>query len=381
MCEISLWAVVGSPGSAPPVGQLDQWTVGKLITSAPAQSVGAGQDLLVDTTMFRTRDLLEAIAASGHTKMQKEFWRARLMDPDQSFFDQFLQPPQVLFKYIPAHRLDHALPDEKPCSFRATPPNELNDINEINFKGAFRDDESNREKINREYALALTGLFPASPVSVDDVERYRGKNPFGYGAELTRDQLSKRYGVTSFSTRKDDVRMWSHYADDCRGVVIGYNLDRWVRHLSGTSIIRQVTYADDLPLVMGPRVVNQENAYAFISSKGAAWEYEREWRLITELSKTQKSGEDIAAITVPQESVSSILITDRTSQDTVDIIVRRLNNPSNKYPIWWINKMQRGHNSTTLASVGQMKTRPQRDIQAARRISPTHPTGTRQETT
>ena len=297
--------------------------------------------------------------------MKKEFWRARLMDPDQTFFDQFSQPPQVLYKYIPTHRLDHALPDGKPCSFRATPPNELNDINEINYKTSFVDDESNRENINREYSLALTELFPTSPISVADVERYRQKHPVGYGAELTCDQLSKRYGITSLSTRRNDVKMWSHYADDCRGVVIGYNVDSWVKHLLGISIIRQVQYSDDLPMVMGPRVVNQENAYGFMSSKGAAWEYEQEWRLITELSKTQQSGKHIAVITVPQESVSSILITDRTSQDIVDIIVRRLNNPSNGYRIWWIDKMQRGRDATTLAFIGQMKTRPQRNIQTA----------------
>ncbi len=289
--------------------------------------------------------------------MQKEFWRARLMDPNQTFFDEFSQPPQVLYKYIPACRLDHALPDEKPCSFRATPPNELNDINEINYKTAFVDDESNRESINREFALALTELFPESPISVDDVERYRQQNPFGYGAELTCDQLSKRYGVTSFSTRRNDVRMWSHYADDCRGVAIGYNVDHWVTHLLGTSIIHQVRYADELPMVLGPRVVNQENAYAFMSSKGAAWEYEQEWRLITELSKTQQSENHISVITVPQEAVSSIIVTDRTSQDIVDIVARRLNNPSNRYRIRWIDKMRRGRDAATLAFVGQLKTR------------------------
>jgi len=289
--------------------------------------------------------------------MQEEFRRARLLDPDEKFSNQFSQPPQVLYKYIPADRLDQALPDEKPCSFRATPPNELNDINEINYQTSFVDDERNRENINREYASTLTELCPASPISVDDVERYRQKYPLMYGAELTCDQLSKRYGVTSFSTRNNDVKMWSHYADGCRGVVIGYNVDLWVRCLLGTSIIRQVKYADDLPIILGPRVVNQENAYAFMSSKGAAWEYEQEWRLITELSKTQQSGKDIAVITVPQESVSSILITDRTSQDTVDIIVRRLNNPSNNYRIWRIGKMQRGRDATKLAFIGQIKTR------------------------
>ena len=311
----------------------------------------------LDTTMYRTRELLDAIDASGHARMQKEFWRARLLDSDQMFFDNFSQPPQELYKYIPAHRLDYVLPDEKPCSFRATPPNELNDINEVNFMTTFADNESNREEINQVYALTLTELLPTSPISTKDVESYRQKNPHGYGAKLAADQLSKRYGVTAFSTKRNDVKMWSHYADNCSGVVIGYNVDLWVPHLMGTSIIRQVTYSDNLPIVMGPRVVNQENAYAVMSKKGAAWEYEQEWRLITELSKTQQSGDDIAVITVPQESVSSVIITERTSQDTVDIIVRRLNNPSNHYRIWWIDKMQRGRDTTTLAHNGQMQTR------------------------
>lgn len=304
--------------------------------------------------MFSTRNLLEALAASGHAKMQQEFSRAKLMDPDEKFFDQFSQPPQVLYKYIPANRLDYALPDETPCSFRATPPNELNDINEINYRTSFVDDENNREDINRKYAIALTELCPSSPVSVDTVEKYRQNHSSGYGATLTCDQLSKRYGITSFSARNNDVKMWSHYTDNCRGVVIGYNVDRWVSHLLGISVIMQVKYMNELPIVLGPSVVNQENAYAFMSCKGTAWEYEQEWRLITELSKTQQLGKDISIITVPQESVSSIFITDRTSQDTIDIIFRRLGNPSNAYQITRINKMQKGRDATTLSFTGQM---------------------------
>ena len=261
------------------------------------------------------------------------------------------------------------------------PPNELNDINEINYRTSFVDNESNREKINHEYALALTELFPSSPISVDDVERYRREHPVGYGAELTCDQLSKRYGVTSFSTKRNDVKMWSHYADDCKGVVIGYNIDFWVKHLFDTSIIRKVEYLDDPPLVMGPQVINQENAYTFMSSKGAAWEYEQEWRLITELSKTRQTGNHIAVITVPQESVSSILITDRTSQDTVDNIVQRLNNPSNDYRIWWIDKMQRGRrcHHTSLHRTDENARATQHSDGVTDFLNA--PTGTRQETT
>ena len=310
--------------------------------------------------MYKTRDLLAAIDASGHVKMQQEFWRARLLDPDQTFREQFELPPQVLYKYIPARRLDDALPNGGPCSFRATPPNELNDINEISFLATFVDDEASREYINRGYASTLTELFPASPVSTDDVERYRREHRLAYGAELLCDQLSKRYGITSFSARNNDAKMWSHYADDCRGIVVGYNVDHWVRHLVGTSVIRQVTYTDRPPLVLGPPVLNQENAYAFMSCKGASWEDEREWRLITELSKTQQAREGIALITVPQQSVSSVVTTDRTPEDVVDRIVGRLNDSSNGYRISRINKMQRGHDVATLASIGQMDARARR---------------------
>ena len=233
--------MVSAPG-------LPRWYSHHALLSRTLLYASGAESPLGRTTMFKTRHLLDAIDASGHAKMQQAFWRARLMDPEQTFFDEFSQPPQVLYKYVPAHRLDHALPDEKPCSFRATPPNELNDINEVNYKTTFVDDEKNRENINREYAMTLTELFPPSPLSAEDVERYRQKYPRGYGAALTCDQLSKRYGVTSFSTRRNDVTMWSHYADNCRGVVIGFNVDLWVRHLHGTSVIRQVKYADDLPL-------------------------------------------------------------------------------------------------------------------------------------
>ena len=289
--------------------------------------------------------------------MQQAFWRARLLDPDQAFFGQFELPPQVLYKYISARRLDDALPNGGPCSFRATPPNELNDINEVSFLPTFVDDEASRENINRDYAATLTGLFPASPVSVDDVDTYRREHPVAYGAELMCDQLSKRYGVTSFSSTNSDVKMWSQYAEDCRGVVVGYNVDHWVEHLVGTSVVRRVTYADRPPLVLGPRVLNQENVYAFMSCKGASWENEREWRLITELSRTQQARKGVALITVPQQSVSAVAITDRTPEDVVDRIVGRLNDSSCGYRVSRIDKMRRGRDATTLAFIGQMDVR------------------------
>ena len=315
-------------------------------------------------TMFKARDLLAALDASGHVKMQQAFWRARLLDPGQTFFEKFELPPRVLYRYMPAGRLDDALPDRRPCSFRATPPNELNDINEVNFLPRFADDETNREEINRDYASTLTALFPASPVSAEDVERYRREHGLAYGAQLACDQLSKRYGVTSFSASRDDVKMWSHYADDCRGVVVGYNVDEWVRHLAGVSIIRQVIYADSAPSVFGPRVLSPENVYGFMSCKGASWADEREWRLITELSETQRSRNGVAVITVPQESVSSVVITDRTPKDVVDSIVARLKDASNGYRISRIDRMQRGNDAQTLGYVGQLDARTHGSRQA-----------------
>ena len=150
-------------------------------------------------------------------------------------------------------------------------------------------------------------------------------------------------------------KMWSHYADESRGVVIGYNVDYWVRHLHRTSILKQVQYMDQAPLVMGPQVINQENAYAFISCKVRAWAYEKEWRLITELSKTKNGENSILVITVPQESVSTIYITDRTRVETINIIRQRLKNPSNRYQLRSINRLQGGNDANTLSHNGQIR--------------------------
>ena len=65
--------------------------------------------------MYKTRDLLAAIDASGHVKMQQEFWRARLLAPDQTFFEQFELPPQVLYKSLLSHRLSNEGGLNLPC--------------------------------------------------------------------------------------------------------------------------------------------------------------------------------------------------------------------------------------------------------------------------
>ena len=103
--------------------------------------------------------------------------------------------------------------------------------------------------------------------------------------------------------------------------------------------------------------MNPENAYALMFTKGTTWTYEQEWRLITGLSKKGQPGDGISVITVPQESGSSFLVTDRRSQEDVDIIVQRLDNPSNRYRLFWIDKLRRGNNPTTLSFVGQLITR------------------------
>ena len=71
-----------------------------------------------------------------------------------------------------------------------------------------------------------------------------------------------------------------------------------------------------------------------------------------------------AELAAPQDSVSSVAITDRTPEDVVGRIVGRLNNPSNGYRVSRIDKMQRGRDAAKLAFIGQMDARAQRSREA-----------------
>lgn len=231
---------------------------------------------------------------------------------------------------------------------RATQPSALNDPFEC--ATTFRvvgpgelDDEAERD---RAHSRGLTDINDGSPVTPWMVRQARERYGSLYGRELLTSQLSKRFGIVSFSEDHRNILMWSHYTTDGSGFVIGYD-KRELRKLGRTDDhLRPVQYTmrlfkigvslDETGKYPVPRQPNLPWAVP-LSQKGKQWEYEKEWRLIVERDQTVGTGKSddrghpINLLRVPNTAVVSVHYTERTDLKIVDEIRKRLADPNNRY--------------------------------------------------
>lgn|GEM_PF-1881734 len=99
------------------------------------------------------------------------------------------------------------------------------------------------------------------------------------------DFTRKNMGVLCFSTVKDSILMWSHYADFHKGFSLGYDTSAFTEK-SHTNCLYPVIYSDimfDFWKHMGDVLNDNINHCATKLAamyKSTSWKYENEWRLI-----------------------------------------------------------------------------------------------------
>jgi len=112
-------------------------------------------------------------------------------------------------------------------------------------------------------------------------------------APSIRSQIYKKIddsvGILSLTTKYDNLLMWSHYANDHRGMVIGFDEkhpffnqttteDDELRHL------RKVSYSKKRSNLS----LNNLDGLAGYMVKSLEWEYEQEWRMLMPLVDADK---------------------------------------------------------------------------------------------
>jgi Protein of unknown function (DUF2971) len=111
-----------------------------------------------------------------------------------------------------------------------------------------------------------------------------------------KDQINLEFfrkGILSLSARWDSTLMWSHYADEHRGVCFGYTMDgarfeNLKSAIYGSS--RRIAFTD----VYDWKINNSEEAKrrvyeAAFFTKASSWRYEKEWRDMSEKHGSQLS--------------------------------------------------------------------------------------------
>lgn len=86
------------------------------------------------------------------------------------------------------------------------------------------------------------------------------------------------HGICSFSEVNNNELMWAHYANEFRGICIGYSFGSLLSRLPDDVEFVRLNYSEKAPTLqtlMGP----VHSARRALSCKSYKWLYEREWRM------------------------------------------------------------------------------------------------------
>lgn len=125
------------------------------------------------------------------------------------------------------------------------------------------------------------GIRITQPGSLNDVFENPARNPNNKETDLVTkvsSHLSRNnIAITSYSETPLNLLMWSHYADEYKGVVIGFN----AQHSFFKNLYR-VRYVE--------KILNESfQPHIDILQKGNVWIYEKEWRQLWNKPQRHKS--------------------------------------------------------------------------------------------
>ena len=244
---------------------------------------------------------------------------------------------EILYKYVTADRVMTCIPEVGDGTLRATQPAALNDPFECAVTARYVIHDASEE--NRLLADALTQINESHPVTEHHVRTARQRYGSLFTRQLFAEQVSTKLGIVSFTTDPRHPLMWSHYTTDGSGFVIGYAKSELAKLAGEEGALSPVQYSDRLIPIPDPIVLTspRSNLPKILSLKSDHWRYEDEWRLVVEMNKTigtgetDRHGQPINLVRVPNEAVVRVYHTERTPQKSVQIIGDRLTNKNNRY--------------------------------------------------
>ena len=148
-------------------------------------------------------------------------------------------------------------------------------------------------------------------------------------SQRLRDEYSSGIGVSCFSSIADSILMWSQYADDHAGFILEYETGPWA--IAGQPAFSEVTYMDSrVPIYTGLHredIAPRDTLIQLMTTKGADWKHEREWRAFIDISKMEPSYDDRGPyydIVVPSLSIRGVIFGVRTEEMTTRAILNAI---------------------------------------------------------
>ncbi|MFH1007646.1 MAG: DUF2971 domain-containing protein [Candidatus Latescibacterota bacterium] len=104
-----------------------------------------------------------------------------------------------------------------------------------------------------------------------------------FAAQMTA-KFREHMEVLCLSQVRDDIVMWSHYADHHRGVCFGFSTE----HSDLLQSAEKVQYSMSFPVLNALRTNEKDIHRGFFGTKFITWKYEKEWRVVRAATEAQR---------------------------------------------------------------------------------------------
>ena len=236
----------------------------------------------------------------------------------------------MLFKYLPVDRIDVL----ENLQIRFSPLLSLNDPFEsqplIDIKNKI-DEVLQQQLEDLDEIWDNTAIEEKTPENRKLLEEIRSEvmgnaysinNPSGLGKRLI-DFLNDRFGVLCLSRTEDNLLMWSHYTDQGRGLVIGF--DEQHEFFNQPTLSGQIK--KPTPVIYTnkrSKVIPNEEKYfeKLFCEKPRDWAYEEEERLfrlcINKKNSISKDvyGMDIILSNLPKDAIKAVFVGYNSTEET-----------------------------------------------------------------
>jgi hypothetical protein len=232
----------------------------------------------------------------------------------------------IVYKYLSPARSD-VLADSR---IRFTQPAVLNDPFET--LPAFTEYRNTLKNVMPEFSQLQKESFNALGLSEEDVRNNALSNVLDNVAEL----FSPCIGILSLSRCRDNILMWSHYADSHQGFVIGFDSENsFFTPSKGKAIdgLRDVKYSRKRPILppnglnsLNPDKMREWTEHIFFT-KSEDWAYEQEMRILAsplaaDHKISVKDGWDRCLYSFDPQAVKEIIVGIRASIQTRKTLTR-----------------------------------------------------------
>lgn len=137
-------------------------------------------------------------------------------------------------------------------------------------------------------------------------------------------------GIFSLSEKKDNILLWSHYADCHKGFCVEFDFfmlknlfDIEYINLHKLCLLENIVYKTELPIIHPVKNTEEERLRMAFLTKAKDWEYEAEWRIIYEKGSRKK---EVISPNIIKNIYFGILSSEENIKESVEIL--KISNPS-----------------------------------------------------